>query len=746
MRALTSPMPAVEVMESKLLPPQERDGSVSRRTLIDAMEDQSGAVPVIFLSAGPGWGKTTLLAQWASHSQRPFAWMHVDENDNDPIVLLTYIAFALDRVSPLDPGVFEGLASPGVSIEGTIVPRLGAALATIDEPLVLVLDDLHLLDNQASLDAVATLARHVSAGSQLALSARGRPALPLAALRARGLQLEVGPVDLGMDAAQAAELLSAAGVDLSEADVKELAEHTEGWPAGLYLAALSIRARGAKAKGSATFSGSDRLVSDYLQSELLAFLSADELRFLTRTAVLDRLSGPLCDAVLGESGSATTLESLARSNLFLVPLDRSGEWYRYHHLFGELLRSDLERTEPRTLQALLVRAAEWYEAAGDPETAIGYAQQAGDVDRAARLIEHRMLPAYESGRVATVERWLVWAEAHSALEHNAAVATLGALLATAWGRASQADRWADAAERATYEGSLPDGSASIDSWLALLRTLQCRRGADVMRADAEHAVATIARGSPFWANTKTMHAVSLWLAGQVDQADDLLVDVADEGLELAGIDGVTVALGERAAIALGRGAWVQAEEFSERGLRVIRQFGMEAYPTSALVYAPAARVALHLGDVAGAQELIAKAQRVRPLLTYAMPHFSVQVRLELARAYLTLADAGGAATMLREIDMVLRRRPDLGELPAQVEELRATLATMRAHAPGASTLTEAELRVLPYLATHLTFRETGERLFLSRHTVKSHAMAIYRKLSASSRTAAVERAHELGLL
>ena len=267
-----------------------------------------------------------------------------------------------------------------------------------------------------------------------------------------------------------------------------------------------------------------------------------------------------------------------------------------------------------------------------------------------------------------------------------------------------------------------------------------------MRTDAELAVATLARGSQFWPNARGLHAISLWLAGEVDQADDLFADVAEEGLELAATDAVTVALGERAAIALGRGAWVQAEEFADRGLRIIRRFGMEEYPTSALVYAPAARVALHRGDVPGAQELIAKAQRLRPRLTYAMPHFSVQARLEMARAYLTLADAGGAATMLREIEVILRRRPDLGELPAQVEELRASLTTMRAHAPGASTLTEAELRVLPYLATHLSFREAGERLFLSRHTVKSHAMAIYRKLNATSRNIAVERARELGLL
>ena len=281
-----------------------------RGALISWVDERSASIPIVFLSAGPGWGKTTLLAQWASESQRPFAWVSVDENDNDPIVLLTYIAVALDRVSPLDVGVFDALASPGVSVEGTVVPRLGAAMATSEQAAVLVLDDLHVLNDAQGLDAIRALSRHVPPGSQLALSARGDPAVPPAVLRAGGLALEIGPDELRMDAGEAHQLLSAAGLHLPDHEVAELIEHTEGWSAGLYLAALSIRARSGRAKGAATFSGSDRLVADYLRSELLAHLSADEIRFLTRTAVLERLSAPLCDAVLESDGSAAILESL----------------------------------------------------------------------------------------------------------------------------------------------------------------------------------------------------------------------------------------------------------------------------------------------------------------------------------------------------------------------------------------------------------------------------------------------------
>ena len=273
---------------------------MSRAKLI-ALADGARDTPIVVVSAGPGWGKTTLLAQWASVSERPFAWLSIDEGDNDPIVLLTYVAVALDRVSPVDPIVFDTLASPGASVVATVVPRLGAALAAMDQPFVLVLDDLHLLDSPVGWDAVRALARHVPEGSQLTLSARGEPALHLGALRAHGLTLEIGQDDLRMTETEAHQLLRAAGADLSEDEAAELTRHTEGWSAGLYLAALSIRARGIRADRAATFSGSNRLVSDYLESEVLGHFSVDELRFLTRTAVLERMSGQLCDAVLEET-------------------------------------------------------------------------------------------------------------------------------------------------------------------------------------------------------------------------------------------------------------------------------------------------------------------------------------------------------------------------------------------------------------------------------------------------------------
>ena len=740
-----SPKARFELLESKLLPPPADRATVSRAELIGSL-DGPPAPPLVLLSAGPGWGKTMLLAQWAERSERPFAWLSIDAGDNDPIVLLTYVANALDRISPLPAGVFEALTSPGVSVEGTVVPRLGVALTTMEDAVVLVIDDLHLLESPVCLDAIAALTRHVPEGSQLVLSSRSHPPLPLGALRARSLVVELGPNELSLDVAEARQLLSATGLEPTDAEVAEVVDHTEGWSAGVYLAALSAKVSRTGMNGVTGFRGDDRFVAEYLVSELLSRLPRDELLFLTRTAVLEPMSGELCDAVLEGTGSATLLRSLADSNLFVVPLDRTGEWYRYHHLFRELLRSELERAEPDLVPRLLARAADWCEANGQPEAAIGYAQDAGDVDRAARLVVLCGLPVYQSGRAATAERWLGWLESHGALEQNAALAVLGALLATVWGRPAEADRWADAAASGSYEGALPDGSGSIDAWLALLRAQRCRGGAVRMRADAELAVRTLARGSPFWPHALGLVAISRWLTGDGDEADGLFSDVAEAALELPDADVATVALGERAALALARGAWVQGEEHATSARRIIGQYGIEDHPTSALALAVEARVALNRGDGRGAEDLMARVQRLRPQLTYAMPYYAVQTRLELARAYLTLADAGGAETVLREVDAVLRRQPDLGTLPAQVDELRTSVGAIHADAPGVSTLTEAELRLLPYLATHLSFREIGDRLFVSRHTVKSHAMAAYRKLNVSSRSAAVERARQLTLI
>jgi LuxR family transcriptional regulator, maltose regulon positive regulatory protein len=741
------PIPAelpFPVLESKLAPAPGRPGLVPRGNLLDQLE-ASAARPVVAVCAPAGYGKTVLAAAWAKRDSRPFVWLSIDRQDNDPAVLLTYLAVGLDRVEPIDPAVFAALASRGASITQTVVPRLGTALSSKALPVVVVLDDVHLLHDQEGLHALSVLVDHLPQGSQLAVISRDEPPLPLARWRAEGRLAELGPGELAMDPLEAGRLLAAARVELPDGEVAELTRRTEGWPVALYLAALSIKAQAPRNGDGVGLSGRDRFLADYLQSVLLSRLSPTEVQFLTRTAVLDRLSGPLCDAVLDTSGSAAVLASLERSNLLVVPLDRQREWYRYHHLFQELLREELERSEPELVRELTLRAAHWCQRHGLAEAAIDYAIDAGDADLVARGVEQVAISVYRSGRLATVQRWFDWFNDRGLIQQYPAVAMLGAWVQALGGHAAAAERWAAAAEQGSYEGTLPDGS-SIDGWRALLRAKLCRHGVTQMRADAELALTLIPVDSLWRAPAQLLAGISHLLAGDLDVADDLLAEAVEVAKDTGATVAATVALAERAILAIGRQDWRDAEILVEQARSVVNMAHLEAFATSVVLYAAGARVAIHHGKVDQADHDLARAQQLRPQATHALPYYAVQARLELIRAYLALTDVASARTVLREVDDLLRWRPDLGTLPDQADQLRSQLDPLGGAVIGTGSLTIAERRLLPLLPTHHSFREIGQHLHLSQHTVKSQALSIYRKLGASSRGQAVQRARTLGLL
>jgi LuxR family transcriptional regulator, maltose regulon positive regulatory protein len=267
--------------------------------------------PIVSVVAPPGYGKTTLLAQWAERNGQAFAWVSVDEADNDPKVLLSYVAEALDAVEPLGERVFDALASPGSSVSGSVVPRLGSAFSSMTSPVALVLDDVHLLRNLECRSALSVLADHVPPGSRLALAGRSAPPLRIARLRAEGRLLEIGPGDLSLTPEEASSLLHNVRLALDPDEVAELHRRTEGWPVALYLAALCLREGSSFDQAAVSFGGDDRLVSDYLESEFFARISPQQRAFLTRTAVLERMCGPLCDATLERQGSAAAGSGIA---------------------------------------------------------------------------------------------------------------------------------------------------------------------------------------------------------------------------------------------------------------------------------------------------------------------------------------------------------------------------------------------------------------------------------------------------
>jgi LuxR family transcriptional regulator, maltose regulon positive regulatory protein len=735
----------LDLVASKVRRPLMRPGTVTRSSLIEWL-GRDDSRPIVSVVAPAGYGKTTLLSQWAERNGQAFAWVSVDEADNDPKVLLSYVAGALDAVEPIGGPVFDALASPGSSVSGSVVPRLSSAFSAMTSPVALVLDDVHVLRNRECRSALSVLADHVPGGSRLALAGRAEPPLRIARLRAEGKMLEIGPGDLSLTAAEASSLLSNVNLTLGDDDVAELHRRTEGWPAGLYLAALYLREGGAFRR-AVSFGGDDRFVSEYLESEFFARISRRQRAFLTRTAVLERMCGPLCDAVLGQRGSAAALAALERSNLLLVPLDRRGEWYRYHRLFRDMLLAELHREEPGVMPVLQRRAAQWHEREGAPDQALGYWMQAGEADAAARLVGTLAFPAYQRGRVATIERWFGWLEDHAAVESYPAVDIMAAMVAALTGKPADAERWARIAEQGSAVASLPDGSPSIEPWLGLLRALLCRDGVNQMRADAQLAASTMAAGS-FWRTASILYlGLAHLMAGDPNRADVLFEDAAAEGRAAGGAVGACIALAERAVLAIARGDWDLAGGHLSEARSVAREANLEDYPPVTILHAAAARIALHEADPPRARDELTRAQRLRPALTYALPYLAVQARVELARCHLTLSDFAAARTLLQEVKQILIRRPDLGVFVQQADSLRTELSHARGSSVlGASALTAAELRLLPLLSTHLSFPEIAEELFLSRHTVKSQAMSIYRKLDATSRSQAVAQSRQLGLL
>ena len=691
--------------------------------------------PVVAVVAPPGYGKSTLLAQWAQRRGSLVAWVSCDQVHDDPVSLWTAVTEALVPGAQLPSGVDDGQQ---------VVEHLTRALGAATDPVIIVLDQLEALSSAESRDAVASFAAAVPAGWTLALVSRDELPLREARMRVEHRLLEIGTHDLAMSLPEAALLLTAAGVALSGPKTRQLVSQTEGWPAALYLAALAIQ--GGEVAADGAFTGTDRLMSDYLRSEVLDRLSRSQRRFLVRTSILERLSGPLCDAVVGGTTATRLLERLQRRNLLVVPLDRRDEYYRYHPLLRQLLEAELRSESPDLVPELHARAAAWCEANGEPARAIDHAYLAGDPDLFGRLVLEGMQQVWASGRIDTVRDWMERLGRRAPAPHTPAMIAHGALIFALLGREADAERWADVAESLPATGTLPDGS-TVAGTLAYLRANLCRGGPTTMRRDSAEALAGLGPTSPYRATMHLTEGMSYVLEGDLERADASLAHAFDLAASIESSPLAGLVLAEQFQVAVERDDWAAAESLIKRSLEIVSRGPFDDYWTSALPFASAARAAAHRGDMSEARDYARRAARLRPLLTYALPVGSVQALVELARAYLALVDPSGARAVLEQVRGILQQRPDLGTLTDAARRLDERVSQITAAAAlGASSLTTAELRLVPLLPTHLTYPEIGERLFISRHTVKTHAGSVYRKLGASSRKEAVERIIELGLI
>ena len=728
------------LLDAKLSIPHPHPDSVSRAEVIAAA--RASDCRVVGVTAPAGYGKSTLLVEWAVAEDRPIAWVALDRFDDDPAVLLTLLASAYARISPGSSDLVADVSGLGVSVLGRAAPRLASAFRTSPIPFVLMLDDLHELRSPACHDALGVVISGIPRGSQLVAASRSeQPQLPR--LRVAGDALELLASDLALDVAGAEQIFAAAQVSLTRELVATVTERTEGWPVGLQLAAMIAHESNNQAL---TVTGDDRYVADYLYRESLVHLPESLQRFLRCTAVLDQLCAPLCDALLGESGAQARLRSLEASNMFLIPLDRRREWYRYHALFREFLLGELRRVEPDVIMKLHLRAADWYESNGSPAMAVEHLLNTTERNRCVQLVTQLILPTYQAGQMSTVQRWLS-AVGDSAVEHYPPLAVLAGWVAALTGQTAEAQRWAAIIEAASFEPVPLDGTSSFDSARAMLRAIMCPAGPEQAMADASFAVAQERPWSPWRDTALCLYGEACLLAGDVDQAGVLFAESAGLAAEMFNTDSLVLSESELALLAMDRGRWAAAAEHVERALKAIDERRMHDYATSVLTFVAAARLAVHRGDLKAADRQLTQAMRTRPTCTFVLPFLAVRVRLQLAKVYRATGDTTTARHLLKEIDDVLLHRPALGALVTEVDGFRQILtSSAQVGATGAAPLTPAELRLLPYLQTHLTIREIGQRLFVSRNTVSSEISSIYRKLGVSSRGDAVGHATAVGLL
>jgi len=520
-----------------------RAGFVPRPRLLARLAQGMGrGLTVVCTPAG--FGKTTVLGDWARRSRRPAAWLSLDAGDNDPARFWRYVAAALDQVRP-------GASAPAAALlRGPQHPPLEAVVtAVINElttppgadDIALILDDYHLIDAPPVHDSVTFLLNRLPPGLRLVLASRADPPLPLARLRARGQLAELRAADLRFTLEETAAFLrEATGLDLPSASVTALQDRTEGWAAGLQLAALSLNGHADPAGFVATFAGSHRYVLDYLTEEVLARQPEQVVSFLLETSVLERLSGPLCDAVTGRTDSQALLEALERANLFVVPLDEVRRWWRYHHLFADLLRARLAHERPERVPELHRGAATWHEEHGFADDAVRHAIAAGEAGWAARLVEQHVEELLRRSEGATLDRWLSALPAEAVRSRprlclaQTVSAVVGSRLEAAEPLLAEAERAFAASGDEPHEPSVGRALsvlANVPASIAFLRADLARLRGDAARAVACDQQALTHLGESDWllrSHVAWNLAVADWLCGRLAQAEHALAEVVAE--------------------------------------------------------------------------------------------------------------------------------------------------------------------------------------------------------------------------
>jgi LuxR family maltose regulon positive regulatory protein len=742
-------VPVSRLLNTKLSAPRARPGSLPREELVSRVLRNSERAAISVIEAPPGWGKSTLLAMWCERSgcADRFAWFSIEAAENDPGLFWAYVIAALERVVP---GVGEDasaiLRAPGTSALEHVVPTLLNALDDVEDPIVLVLDDYHVIVDPRIHEAMGFFIEHVPDGCRVVIAGRAVPDLPLARLRAQARLFEIGIDDLRLGPAEARELLEQeTGIALDEATAGEVQERTEGWAAGLHLAALSLRGRPDAGTLVADFTGDHRLLADYLASEVLDGLADDVRGFLYDTCILDRLSAPLCDAVRGASGSQQYIDLIERRQLFLIPLDNRREWYRYHHLFMELLRREQQRVDPDRALVLHGRAAAWLREHGSTDEALHHLFEAGDAAEAGKILAAEYMNYVVDGRTDSVLRWFEMVP-FATMRSSNVLCLARAVTLLQCNRMSDSERWLEVAEQAPPSSarSLAGFFPSFESAVAIVRASVFYHAGNVAESRRwsrrAHALDPVFDGDVFL--TTTLPANAAYRDGEFAEA---LAGYERDRVWAASIGYSLIQLHAAATIAVihvRQGNLSSARERLRECGQVYEQSNLRSHWTRA----PAELAAGLIAQADGDHELAI--ERLRFASDLASRGADRLVTIEILQA-------------LAAVERHVGHDTDAARHEAAADHLLATCrdpgAVLREHGPSKSGtrrgngtrpagLTERQIDVLRLVAQGLSNAEVARSLDVSERTVHAHLRALYVRIGARNRTAAVRFAIDHQLL
>ncbi len=731
---------AIGLAATKVRPPVLPGVLVRRSRLVDVLDAAvEGHVRFVLVSAPAGSGKSTLIASWLAASTGARAWLQVEPSDSDPSRFWSYLVEAIGGALPVAAGGVtaaddvKAIVAASGGDDLVVVPALVNLLVAADRPLVIVVDDYHLITSERVHRGMERLVELCPAAVTIVLATRADPPFRLGRLRVRKQVAEVRAQDLRFDVDEASALLGPAGRSLLPSQLEQLCERAEGWAAGLVLAGLSLDGAVDVDSFVERFRGDDQLVVEYLRDELLTAMAPGERRRLLETSILEQLSGDLVDAVTGGTDGAVWLRETAARNQLLIRLDRTGTWYRYHHLLRDLLLLQAAETLPDQLPALHDRAAAWFKAHGELGKAIDHRFAAGDLAGVVRLLRTYGSQLLYDGHIETLRGLL------DRLGDVAEQVTWCALL-YAWcefmvGHYDAADRWLDAMVEAADD--------DFDHLVAVA----LRINLSIARGDVAAAVARARAVPPTQLRSRrpdlstASGAAYLW-AGQVDEAqrclDSALALTEDGRLRTSRL----LALVYLAVVAFETATTAAAQRAAATAVDIAHDFGLADYHGVAPAYAVRARSG---DDTTGARADAAHA------IDLARRSSTPLVRAYvLAVAGDTLVDLGDRAMgerALVEARSLVDRFPDAGIVARYLARAEGRHRLVPVMAPVAAALveplTDRESAVLRYLPTQMSQREIASELYVSLNTVKTHCRAIYRKLGAADRAAAVQRARDL---